>query len=70
MTIALAITGGIVIILGAATKIPPAITALVRACIPAITAFRDLRDAFRQQRNAGDREAGEDDAGHQARSYE
>jgi hypothetical protein len=69
MTIALAITGGIVVILGAATKIPPAITGLVRACIPAITAFQDLRDAFRQQHNA-DRNAAEDDVGHQTRFRE
>ena len=46
MTIALAIIGGIVIILGAATRIPPAAAAFLRACIPLITALHDLRDAL------------------------
>jgi len=45
MTIALAIIGGIAVILTAATKIPLAAAAFVRACIPLITAIRDLHGA-------------------------
>jgi hypothetical protein len=46
MTTALAIIGGTVLILGAATKIPPAVCALVRACIPVAAALHDLRHAI------------------------
>jgi hypothetical protein len=46
MTTALAIIGGAVIILGAATKIPPAFCALIRACIPVVIALHDLRHAI------------------------
>jgi len=49
LTIALAIIGGTVVILGAATKIPPAAAAFLRACIPLIAAFQDIRDALRRQ---------------------
>jgi hypothetical protein len=45
MTIALAIIGGIVVILAAATRIPLAAAAFLRACIPLITAIHDLREA-------------------------
>jgi hypothetical protein len=51
MTIALATIGGIVVILGAATKIPPAICALIRACIPLVTAIHDLGYAIRHRSN-------------------
>jgi hypothetical protein len=55
MTIALAIIGGTAVILGAAAKIPPALSALMRACIPVIAAARELRSAIDQGRvkNAG-----------------
>jgi hypothetical protein len=46
MTTTLAIIGGAVIILGAATKVPLAVCALIRACIPVATAFHDLRRAI------------------------
>jgi hypothetical protein len=47
MTIALAIIGSIVILLGAATRIPPAAAAFLRAFIPLVAAFHDLHDALR-----------------------
>jgi hypothetical protein len=47
MTTTLAIIGGIVIILGASAKIPHSISALLRACIPMVKAFHDLRRAIR-----------------------
>ena len=46
MTTALTIIGGAAVILSAATKIPPAVCALVRACVPVVAAFHDLRRAF------------------------
>jgi hypothetical protein len=46
MTVALAIAGGIVVVLAAATKIPPAVGALIRAFIPVVTAVHDLRQAI------------------------
>jgi hypothetical protein len=51
MTTALAIIGGTAVILGAATKIPPAVCALIRACIPMAAAFHDLRHAIRHRSN-------------------
>lgn len=51
MTTVLAIIGGIAVILGAATKIPPAVCALIRACIPLVTAIHDLGRAIRHRRN-------------------
>jgi hypothetical protein len=51
MTTALAIIGGTAIILGAATKIPPAICALIRACIPLAAALHDLRNAISRSSN-------------------
>jgi len=51
MTTALAIIGGIAVILGAAAKVPPALSALIRACIPVVTAVHDLRRAIRIQRH-------------------
>jgi hypothetical protein len=47
MTIALAIIGGIVVIIGAASRVPPAAAAFLRACIPLIKAFHELRGALR-----------------------
>jgi hypothetical protein len=47
----LAIIGGTAIILGAATKIPPAICALIRACIPVAVALRDLRHTISRRSN-------------------
>ena len=46
MTTALAIIGGTALILGAATRIPPAACTLIRACIPVATALHDLRRAI------------------------
>jgi hypothetical protein len=54
MTTALAILGGIVVILGAMTKVPAAAAAFVRACIPLITAIHDLRDALAHHRGRPD----------------
>jgi hypothetical protein len=51
MTTALAIIGSLAIILGAATKIPPAVCALIRACIPLVTAIHDLGRAIRHRSN-------------------
>jgi hypothetical protein len=47
MSTTLAIIGGIVIVLGASAKIPHAVATLIRACIPMIKAFYDLRRAIR-----------------------
>jgi NADPH:quinone reductase-like Zn-dependent oxidoreductase len=38
--------GGIVVVLGAATRVPTAAEQLLRACIPVITTARDLRAAL------------------------
>lgn len=46
MTTVLATIGAVVIVLGAATKIPLAAAALIRACIPLLTAMSDFRDAL------------------------
>lgn len=46
MTTALAVIGGAVVILSAASKVPPAVSALVRACVPVVAAFHELRHAF------------------------
>lgn len=46
MTIVLAIIGGIVIIIGAASRVPPAAAAFLRACIPLISAYHELSDAL------------------------
>ena len=54
MTTALAIIGGIAIILGAATKIPLAVCALIRSCIPVVTAIHDLSRAIRPRSEAND----------------
>jgi hypothetical protein len=51
MITALATIGGIAVILGAATKIPPAVCALIRACIPLVTAIHDLGHAIRHRSN-------------------
>jgi hypothetical protein len=51
MTTALAIIGGIAVILGAATKIPPAVCALIRGCIPMVTAIHDLGHAITHRGN-------------------
>lgn len=48
---ALAIIGGIVVVITAAAKIPIAGAAFLRACIPLIYAFRDLRNALRRLRS-------------------
>lgn len=60
MTTALAIIGGIAVILGAATRIPPAVSAFIRACIPMVTALRELHRAIRRRSNsdAGVRDEG------------
>jgi hypothetical protein len=47
MTIVLAIIGGTVVIIGAASKVPPAAAAFLRACIPLISAYRELCNALR-----------------------
>jgi len=47
MTTALALIGGIAVILGAVTKIPPAVCALIRACIPLVAAIHDLGHVVR-----------------------
>jgi len=54
MTTALAVIGGVTVILGAATKIPPIVAALIRTCIPIVTAIHDLRRALRSSGNAPD----------------
>lgn len=56
MTIALAVTGGIVILLGAASRIPPAAAAFLRACVPLIIAFREVRYALRPDAGAADKQ--------------
>jgi hypothetical protein len=50
MTTALAIIGGIVIILGALAKVPPAASTLIRACIPVVRAVHDLRHAISEMK--------------------
>jgi hypothetical protein len=50
MTNILAIIGGIIVVLVAATQIPAAATAFLRACIPLIAACRELCDAVRERR--------------------
>ena len=60
MTTALAVIGGIAVILGAATKIPVAVCALIRACIPVITALHDLRHAIRHNSNKIDKAHGDE----------
>jgi cell division protein FtsL len=51
MTTILTIIGGIVLLLGAVTKIPPALCALIRACIPVATALHELRQAVSRRSN-------------------
>lgn len=51
MTTALAIIGGTAVILSAATKIPPAVCALIRTCIPLVAAVHELHHAIRHSRN-------------------
>jgi hypothetical protein len=48
MTTTLAIIGGIIVVLGAAAKIPYTVSALIRACIPMVQAFHDLRRVMQQ----------------------
>ncbi|MFJ5045531.1 hypothetical protein ACIQH7_09795 [Streptomyces anulatus] len=48
LTTMLAVIGGIVIILGAAARIPNAVAELIRACIPVINAFHELRTALKR----------------------
>ncbi|MFD4866875.1 hypothetical protein [Streptomyces sp. NPDC058412] len=48
LTTILALIGGIVIILGAAARIPNATAELIRACIPVINAFHELRAALKR----------------------
>ncbi|CAM5282722.1 hypothetical protein SAVIM338S_00165 [Streptomyces avidinii] len=43
MTSILAVIGGTVLIIGAAARIPNAVAELIRACVPVITAFGELR---------------------------
>lgn len=50
MTTVLAIIGGIVVLLGTATRIPLALSSLVRACIPLVHALDDLHEAIRHRR--------------------
>lgn len=56
MTITLTIIGGILIVLSAVTRIPLAVSALIRACIPVVTAIHDLRRAIRGHGNHDDGE--------------
>jgi drug/metabolite transporter (DMT)-like permease len=56
MTITLAIIGGILIVLNAVSRIPLAVSALIRACIPVVTAVHDLRQASRGCGNLDDGE--------------
>lgn len=49
MALSLAVIGGVVLLLTAATKIPAAAAAFLRACIPLIEAFHELCDAIRQR---------------------
>jgi hypothetical protein len=50
MTTVLATIGAVVIVLGGATKIPLAAAALIRACIPVLTAISDFHDALYRTR--------------------
>jgi uncharacterized membrane protein YphA (DoxX/SURF4 family) len=61
MTMVLTITGGIVLILGAATRIPTAATAFVRACVPLIAAIHDLHDAMTHHSRRTDTSPGDDE---------
>jgi len=46
------IIGGLVIVLTAAVQIPAAAAAFLRACIPLVEAFHDLRNAIRRPGSA------------------
>lgn len=43
----------VVLVLGAAVCLPRALAEFIRACIPVITAFAELRDAFSALRTRG-----------------
>jgi hypothetical protein len=44
----LATLGGMVVVLGVATRVPPALAAFVHSLIPVVAALRDLRLAFKK----------------------
>jgi hypothetical protein len=46
ITVILAMIGGTTLILTAAARIPPALAEFLRACIPVVTALRELRIAL------------------------
>jgi hypothetical protein len=52
VTLSLVIIGGVVVVLTAAAKVPTAAAAFLRACIPLIEAFHELRDAIRRRGSA------------------
>ena len=52
MALSLLIIGGVVVVLTAAAKVPAAAAAFLRACIPLVEAFHDLRNAIRRRDSA------------------
>jgi hypothetical protein len=54
ITVILATIGGTTLILTAAARVPPAFTEFLRACIPVITALRELRTALNGRTPRGD----------------
>jgi Sec-independent protein translocase protein TatA len=48
VALSLVIIGAVVVVLTAAAKVPAAAAAFLRACIPLVEAFHDLRNAIRR----------------------
>jgi hypothetical protein len=47
LNVLLSALGGIVVLCAAASRVPPALTDLLRACIPTMHAARELKQAWR-----------------------
>ncbi|MFC9621236.1 hypothetical protein ACFTXM_14980 [Streptomyces sp. NPDC056930] len=56
LTTVLAVIGGIVIIIGAAARVPKAVAELIQACIPVVHALNELRGAIKRSTQKVSRE--------------
>ncbi|MCX4791765.1 MULTISPECIES: hypothetical protein [unclassified Streptomyces] len=59
LTTILAVIGGIVIIIGAAARVPKAVAELIQACIPVVHALNELRVATERNTQKVSREEDE-----------
>ncbi|MBN6547645.1 hypothetical protein, partial [Actinacidiphila bryophytorum] len=66
MTTILAVIGAAVVVFGALAEIPPALAALVRACIPVVAAVRELRAALSRAEGRSARQGDGEDRGARA----